>query len=182
MEKHFMVRLFVSLAATCATTFLAAQDQNRVAANGLKPEQINAIAAALETVSPAPGITTVHVKSKVMRSFLQSFRDATDVKWSEDKGRYFASFNQAGRLGKALFNGQGGLVFSMRYGTEKDLPRDVRKLVKSTYIDYAIDVVTEVDTKDLKAWVVNLSDSDNLVVVSVHDGALTELHHYETHF
>lgn len=182
MKKHFIARLFVSLTATFVTTFLFAQNQNPVAANGFKSEQINAITSVLENAGSASDGATVNVKAKVMRSFLQSFNGATEVKWSESNGRYFASFLQNGRLCKALFYGQGGLVFSLRYGSEKDLPRDVRRLIKSTYVDFTIGVVTEVDSDDLKAWVVNLTDSDNLIVVSVVDGALTEMHHYKTHF
>lgn len=182
MKKHFIARLFVSLTATFATTFSFAQDQTPVTANRFKPEQINAITSTLENASSASDGATVHVNSKVMRSFLRSFNGATEVKWSESNGRYFASFKQAGSLCKALFYGQGGLAFSLRYGTEEELPRDVRKQIKSTYVDFMIGVVTKVDSDDLKAWIVNLTDSDNLIVVSVVDGTLTEMHHYKTHF
>lgn len=182
MKQHFARRFFASLAATFAITFSFAQDRAPLAANRLKPEQTNTIAALLNYTNVSPVSATVYVKAKVIRSFLHSFTGATEVKWSLDNGRYFASFNQNNKLCKALFDGTGGLIFSLRYGTEKDLPRDVRKLIKSTYFDYAIDVVTEVDTMDRKAWVVNLSDSDNLIVVSVQEGSLQELHHYKTHF
>jgi hypothetical protein len=182
MKKHFATRLFASLAATFAITFLFAQDKTLYAANHTKPEQIKTIATPLNNTNPSPATATVNVKAKVMRSFLQLFADATEVKWSESNGRYFASFNQNGKPCKALFDGTGRLVFNMRYGTEKDLPRDVRRLVKSTYIDFTIGVVTEVDSDNLKTWVVNLSDNDNLIIATVHDRSLYELHHYKTHF
>lgn len=180
MKKGTITRIFASLAATFATTFLFAQDQNLIAANRFKPEQSKAITTIYN--KPASSTATVYVKAKVMRSFLDSFRDAYEVQWSGSNSRYFASFKQEGRWCKALFDGKGGLVFSIRYSTEKDLPHDVRKQLKSTYIDYAIGAVTEINTDNLNAWVVNLSDGDNLIVVSVADGAMYELHQYKTHF
>lgn len=182
MKKQFFARLFASLAATVATTFLFAQLQSPVAAKRFDPDAINAIVSPLEKADLASGGTGAYVKAKVMRSFLQLFHDAAGVKWSLDNGRYFVSFTQAGKMCKASFDGQGGLVFSLRYSGENDLPYDVRRLIKSTYIDFTIRGVTEVDTDDLKAWVVNLTDSDNLIVVSVVDGSLNELQHYKTHF
>lgn len=181
MKKQFIARFFASLAATCATTFLLAQYQNAVPLNRSESDQINAAISTFEKAGAASEGTGVYVKAKVMRSFVELFQNASEVTWSAHNNRYFAGFKQDGKLCKALFDSQGGLLFSLWYGTEKDLPRDVRRLLKSTYIDFAIGVVTEVNTADIHAWVANLTDSDNLIVASVHDGSLVELQHYQTH-
>lgn len=182
MKKYFTARLFASLAATFAVTFLFAQDQNSVAANPLKSAQANAIAALIGEPIAEPASTATYVKAKVMRSFLQLFSNATDVKWAAADGHYLVKFIQNSRLCKAVFRDNGFMVYCLKYGTDKDLPRDFRRLLKSAYLDYTVDVAIEVNTHDLNAWIVNLSDSDNLVVVRLHDGDMEEVHHYKTHF
>ena len=180
MKKLFVRRLFVSLAALFAFTLLFAQDQNTLAPRHPRSMQANAIAALIDAPPAPPEISTgVYVKAKVIRSFRGLFSDATDIKWSQNKGRYYASFMQDDKVCKALFNSDGGLIHSLVYGSEKDLPRAVRKLVKSNYVDYKINVVSELNTNDLKAWIVNLSDSNDIIVACVWDGNLEELHSYK---
>jgi hypothetical protein len=183
MKKQVIIaKLSAVLMATFTITSLFAQDQNGVATSGIKmPQTIGVAAFALEPAL-TPASSTVFVKAKVMRSFFELFADATDVKWTTANSLYFASFVQNGYMCKALFDNRGGLVYSMKYGTEKDLPRDARKLLKSTYLDYTINVVTELVTGDSTTWIVNLSDADSLIVARVHNGDLQELQHYKTHF
>lgn len=107
--------------------------------------------------------------------------NATDVKWNLSNNRYLASFAAGGRACTALFNTGGTWIGTMKYGTQNDLPRDVYRLLKATYIDYAIGVVTEVTTPDGHAWIAGLQDADTLAVVKVVAGDLEELHSYNTH-
>jgi hypothetical protein len=182
MKKQAITKIFASLAATLAITLLPAKAQNLLSASRVKPDQINTLTSIFDKTESSSATTTVYVKSRVMRSFLQSFSDVTEAKWNESNGHYFASFKQNNNLCKALFNNRGILIFSIRYGTEKDLPHDVRRQLKSNYVDYMIGAVTEVNTGKLHAWVVNLTDSHNLIIASAYDGTVTEMHHYKMHF
>jgi len=124
----------------------------------------------------------VYVRAKVMRTFLDAFTNAAQVHWHLDGDLYLASFKQSSQLCKALFDNKGGLIYAIQYGTEKNLPRDVRRLVHYAYRDYRITAVSEVDRTDKKAWVINLQTANRLIVVQVLDGALEELYNYKTHF
>ena len=179
MKKHLVNRLFTSLTAVLATTLVFAQEPNAIAISSPKPATASAIAALMDAPLPEPANTAVYVKAKVMRSFTDLFGDAADVKWSTANGQYFASFTQDGKQRKALFSNGGALINCFKYGAESDLPADVRKLVKSNYVDYTISGVTELTTRDWKAWVVNLMDKNNLVIACVYDGNLEELHQYQ---
>ena len=179
MKKLFVRRLFVSLATLFAFTAAFAQVQNTTAMKRPLSVQANAIAALIDAPSSPPTSTGVYVKAKVMRSFLDLFNNATDVKWSQNKNQYYASFMQDDNVCKALFSSDGSLIHSLQYGSEKDLPQSVRRLVKSNYVDYKINVVSKLTTNDLKAWIVNLADSNNIIVACVWDGNLEELHSYK---
>jgi hypothetical protein len=143
----------------------------------------NTLATAAAIISePGNAHTGVNVRTKVMRTFLQNFEGATGVRWSRDGKRYLASFTQGDQTGNALVAANGAMLYSLRYGTEKHLPREVRHLVRSTYYDVKIQNVTEVNSNNIRAWIVSMQDADNLVVVRVLDGALDELSRYKTHF
>jgi hypothetical protein len=124
----------------------------------------------------------VYVRAKVMRAFLQDFDDVTDVKWHYNQDFYVATFKKDGRICRALYTTKGCLINLTQTGTQKDLPREVYRLLKATYVDYAIGPVTELHATNGKAWIVNLEDKDNLIVTQVVNGQLEELHHFKTHF
>jgi len=179
MKKQFIMALATCLTALFSFTSLFAQGQNAVAAKRPQSMQARTIAALIDAPTSPPASTGVFVNAKVMRSFLDLFNDATDVKWSQNKGQYYASFMRDDKVCKALFSSDGALIHSLQYGSEKDLPQAMRRLVKSNYVDYKINVVSELTTNDLKAWIVNLADSNNIIVACVWDGNLEELHTYK---
>lgn len=124
----------------------------------------------------------VYVRARVMRAFLQDFEDATNVKWHYNQTFYLATFKKDGRTCRALYTTKGGLINLLQTGTQLNLPHEVYRLLKDTYSDYDIGPVTELHAPHGHAWIVNLTDKDNLIVAQVLDGQLEELQHYKTHF
>lgn len=182
MKKYFLIGLFGCLATTLPAVFLHAQDQNLLADSRFRRNKINtAYTTGTAYTFPHKNVK-LYVKAKVMRTFLRSFDNVNDVLWSFNNNRYLAGFTKEGRACRALFDTDGRLIYTIHSGTEKTLPPDVRKLIKSTYIDYTIGPVSEVDTNKIKAWIANLEDGDHLIVVRVIDGALDEMRRYKTHF
>jgi hypothetical protein len=120
------------------------------------------------------------VRSKVVSTFLQLFDDPSDVQWNLNENQYLASFKNKDHLYKALFSVGGDWLYSIQYGTQEDLPRDVYRMVKATYIDHNISVVIEVKALQAQTWIVNLENKDNLVLVKIVDGQLEELQRYKT--
>lgn len=179
MKMYFFAGLLGCLATTQAVTLAHTQSANMVTATS------NPVAAILPPAEKNPPIyidqSGSTVRPKVINTFMQTFDSPTDVKWNLNESQYLASFKDNGQLCKALFNLKGGMLYCMKYGTQENLPREVYRLVKSTYIDYDISIVTEVMTPEAQAWVVNLEDKDNLVIAKVVDGQLEEMHHYKTH-
>lgn len=185
MKRRFIIAFSGCLLAVFSSVLLHAQQQNPMAFNRHAIASVGTAAMMEEEpllYKSYKNYIGVYVRAKVMRTFLRYFADAADVRWHLSDNRYFASFKNEGRLCKALFDYKGGLLYIIQYVGEKDLPKDVRRQLKSTYVDYRITAVSEVDANNVKSWVVNLQDGDNLIVVRLTDGALEELHHYKTHF
>jgi hypothetical protein len=182
MRKHLTIPMLASLVLLAAGNSLLAQHQNQIAARWPGSATGNATAATEAAIAPVFHHTGVYVKAKVMRSFLMQFKDITDVNWTIVADRYFAFFTMAGKPYRAMFDSNGFLVYTLFTGTEKELPKDIRQLVKSNYVEYTIGTVWEIKKDGQSTWIINLEDPDNLVVVCAADDTLNELHHYKTHF
>lgn len=144
---------------------------------------INNDAATLLAITNNPataGIPLDNVSTKVARIFSKYYKDAENIKWYKSGNNYLAMFDQAGLKSHALYGKGGYWHYDVRFGTEKELPAAVKKVVKSNYIDYDISKATEVNVGNDKAWVVNLENTDNLVIARIIDGRLDEMARYTT--
>lgn len=180
MKKGILITFITGLMAT-STLYKARAQESIVLAYSSKRPAAGVSVTTDGELSPKK-YAGVYVRAKVMRTFLQYFEGATEVHWNLSNNRYLASFKNAGRMCKALFDYNGRLLYAIQYVAEKDLPREVRKQLRSAYDDYKIVAITEMDANNIKSWTVNLQDADNLIVVRVTDGSLDELHRYKTHF
>ena len=179
MKKNFLAALFSCLAITQFATPGHTQATNMLATPA---NELAAIAPAANTASPKGDLPAVYVKARVMNAFTQLFNSPQDVQWNLSDNHYLATFKNDGQVCRALFDAHGGFLYSMKYGTQDNLPRDIYRMIKSTYIDFAITLVTEVNTPEQQAWIVNLQDKNELVIAHVVDEQLEELHRYKTHF
>jgi hypothetical protein len=80
---------------------------------------------------------------------------------------------------KALFQKNGSIVYHLTYGYEKNLPEDVRKLVKGNYVEYEILNAINVEQDNRNIWVINVQNDKKLVVVRVEGGQLEEVYNYD---
>ncbi|HTE28931.1 MAG TPA: hypothetical protein VK666_01050, partial [Chryseolinea sp.] len=68
------------------------------------------------------------------------------------------------------FDKTGNWSGTTRIYNETKLPRDIRRIVKSTYYDYAIKSVSEVTAAQKLMYFVKIQDSVTLKTVRVMDG------------
>ncbi len=127
----------------------------------------------------APANTSIAVTNKVSRSFSKHFADASDQSWSIAGKNFLNSFYVKGLLTHALFSKNGGLIYIITYGGEKNMPADVRKIVKSEYYDYAITLAVEVKENNRDIWVVHLDSEQELITVRIEDGEMEQVEHFE---
>ncbi len=76
---------------------------------------------------------------------------------------------------KAAFTKKGRLVYHMIFGNEKQMPADIRTIVKSKYFDYAISSTLKVNIDDKSAWIINIEDANQFFVLRVVDGVMDVL-------
>ena len=99
--------------------------------------------------------------SKVLKLFNETFPNASNVKWSDDKTGYFVSFTQNGNFEKILYSAEGNFVCSWKYTDGKELLTPVVMTLKRNYKDCEIIGVTEYATNQSVTYEVKLKNSKN---------------------
>jgi len=112
------------------------------------------------------------ISEKVTKSFDRVFKDATNATWYIVNKQIIVNFILHDQKNKAVFQKNGYLVYHLVYGTEQQMPTDVRKVVKSKYFDHKINSTINVKTGDRSVWIVNVSDPKEIIVLRIEDGTM----------
>src|SRR6478672_8840507 len=113
---------------------------------------------SIKTLPPVTVTSTATVNQKVSNAFNASFKDAVSPTWYRLDKDYLVKFITGDMNNTALFKKNGAMVYQISYGHENNLPKEVRHLVKSNYVDYNIVQTINVKQENRNIWVVNLED------------------------
>lgn len=130
-------------------------------------------------VLPSVIVTTAsNVNQAVLKTFQGEFKNAIDPVWYRLDKNYLVKFMTADQKNTALFKNNGRLVYHISYGTEKNLPDEIRDKVLGGYQDYNITAAIHVDEASRSIWVINLEGLKKLIIVRVEEGELEEVGNY----
>jgi len=90
-------------------------------------------------------------------------------RWYKLPGGYLAEFTEGPVQNKLVFDKNGNWVYTMREYGEKQLPEEVRRLVKSTYYDFSIGWVKEVTQFQSIVYVVHIDNAPEWKDLLVRD-------------
>jgi hypothetical protein len=141
----------------------------------------SSVQAQQNGIKTLPNVTvtsTASVNQKVSDAFHSSFKDAVSPTWYRLNKDYLVEFITGDMNNRALFKKNGSLVYQISYGHENNLPKDIRRLIKSNYVDYNIKQAINVKEDNRDIWVVNLEDDKKLIIARVEDDALEEVGNY----
>lgn len=177
MKNPLITGMFVFL-----TTGLFQQDVQAQLASVKTPPHPIARAAALdpdpESVNALPVPGTL-VSPKALKSFRQHFKQAEDATWYDNGNVYIAKYLTDGRSSRTAIQKNGFVLYSIVYGTEKNLPDEARRIIKANYLDFEIGHVSEVESMGLSAYIINIEKDNELYTLRYSDGGLDELAHYK---
>ncbi|MEO8413826.1 MAG: hypothetical protein ABI472_09215 [Ginsengibacter sp.] len=118
------------------------------------------------------------VSQPALISFSKSFQDVSQIKWFRVKKLYEVDFLKNENQSKCLYNVKGRLIYSVLYGSEKDLPGAVKRIVKREYYDYNITKVFEIQQGHRDIWLIDMEYDKNLLTVRVEGGLMEELNNF----
>lgn len=106
---------------------------------------------------------------KAVGNFKRCYKGITNESWSINRDGYRASFYQNGVHILADYTKKGDWRSTIRIYGEDQLPEHVRWAVKSTFFDYSIITISELQYKKILAYFVKLEYKNSLKTVRVID-------------
>ncbi|HEV3250281.1 MAG TPA: hypothetical protein VGZ71_04975, partial [Puia sp.] len=80
---------------------------------------------------------------------------------------------------RVFYNKKGNWTFTVKSYNEGKLPRDIRAIVKSSYYDYTITLVEEVEGIDNLVYIIHMSDKTSIKNLRVtKDGEMDVLEEF----
>ena len=88
-------------------------------------------------------VAPVRVNIKAMRDFSKRFT-GKQANWTSTKDVFQAKFSEEMIRTVVGYGKMGRWLYTIKHYSEKEMPRDLRHIVKSEYYDYKIDLINEV--------------------------------------
>ena len=115
---------------------------------------------------------------RATRDFWERAGDPTDTRWYKLAAGYMAEYYEGATQAHYLYDQKGNFSYSMLTYTEKEMPAEVRHLVRSNYYDFTIGWVKEVNEAETTAYVVHIEDAALWKDLVVQNGEIRVLHAY----
>lgn len=121
------------------------------------------------------------INARAHKDFEVRFNQVDDARWFYDPKVGFISYFVRGGYGnRVIYDKKGRWLYSLIMYSEDGLPRDIRAQIKSTYFDFAITLVEEVQTTKGTEYVVYLTDKSTIRILKLNrDGDIQTLQEME---
>ncbi len=121
------------------------------------------------------------VNQKAVRNFSQSFKGSPSEKWYDVEGGFIAEFNSGDIDYRVDYNKKGSWLRTIRTYGEDKLPEDIRHMVRSTYYDFDIMLVQEVENPfnvenplNTVTYIVQLDGKTQHINLKIYNGEMEE--------
>lgn len=120
------------------------------------------------------------ITPNAVRDFNNAFKNAVNIKWYNvpESGAVVYFTNEEIQM-KSAYNKKGQWQYTLSFYDENKLSPAVRKLVKSSYYDFAISRVIEVEQDNKTIFVVYLEDATSLKTARVCNGEMEIVEDYK---
>jgi hypothetical protein len=135
-------------------------------------------AANVKTVKPKNQyINDINVRA--MRDFVSRYGEVEDAKWHRSNDSFIAVFFRDSVQHRVIYSQRGDLCFVMKYYDESHMARNIRAQVKSTYYDYKIYIIQEIESPDHPTvYIVNLQGDTDWKKVRLCQGDMELMEEY----
>ena len=119
-----------------------------------------------------------NINVSAVRDFVKRFHEPDSARWFKLKdASLIAKFERSDRTFRVAYNRLGGWIYTIQTYHEKQMPRDIRAIVKSTYYDYSITQVDEIDHIEAAGtvYIVYINDDTSWKTLRVCNGEMDVL-------
>ena len=175
MKKAFVPGFARLLLACTITSITYGQTENRIAKleASLFAEKNIPVAKQLPLNGGSNFVFRNEISTKAVRNFIRDFTNVTDAEWFRSPAGSFVVYFTSDSINSTIYYTKGGEFDCMiRYYGEDKLPREIRRLVRSNYYDFAIYHVSEFRANGKTAYVVVLEDKTSWKKIKVVDNEM----------
>ena len=126
------------------------------------------------------GEAAIGTESKAYKNFRRSHPSVTNETWRSNKGYSFVSFVQGAIKNKIAYTRDGQVDYSLKMYKESNLPKRVRAAVKSTYYDYTITNVQELEVKNKTIFLVKINHAGSWKTIRISNDDVEEIESYSS--
>jgi hypothetical protein len=112
------------------------------------------------------------------RNFRQSYPNVTGGRWNSKADGYIVKFQAKAVKYEVAYDKKGRWQHTILIYNEDQLPSQLRRTVKSVYVDFTIVKVIEVTIGRRHTYFIKMEDSNTLRTVQVVNGEFVELDSY----
>lgn len=109
---------------------------------------------------------------KATESFKKEFKDVSAAKWNAETDAISAFFVRDGIQTSVIYDKKGNWVHTIAYCDEKNMPKDIKHLVRIAYPLYDITGMREIKEGNITFYIIYLEDETSLRQVSLYNGEL----------
>jgi hypothetical protein len=118
-------------------------------------------------------ITSVNeLNQKASRDFKKTFKDVNTEKWYSIKNGFLAEFSLNSTKNRVVYDKKGNWKYTVSYYEEKNLPAEIRAIVKPVYYDYTISRVEEIHANDQIIYIVHVQNDSSLKTLRICEGEM----------
>lgn len=119
------------------------------------------------------GVYLNNINTRALRDFVCRYEDASEVTWYGVKDGFIVRFFTDSLPARSAYKKNGHWVYTILTYYESKMPQPVRHLVKSTYYDYSITLVEQIEQPNEPVkYVVHLQDAVSWKNVLVSNGQM----------
>jgi hypothetical protein len=112
------------------------------------------------------------------RNFRQSYPNVTGAQWNSKADGYIVKFQEKAIKYAVAYDKKGRWQHTILIYSEHQLPSQLRRALKSVYVDFTIVNVIEVTIGMRHTYFIKMEDSNTLRTVQVVNGEFVELDSY----
>ncbi|HEY5968745.1 MAG TPA: hypothetical protein VIU35_12285 [Chitinophagaceae bacterium] len=116
------------------------------------------------------------ISPRALKNFADTYKNISGESWTKVKGGFSALFTLNDIRTTILYDSRGYWVGSIKHYYEEKMLHEVRHIVKSTYYDYSIIYIQEVETADTKGmptYIICLEDKAKIKMIRICDGEMS---------
>lgn len=116
-------------------------------------------------ISISSSANEINVAEPVLKSFNNSFKNATDVNWTTTEHFYKVNFSLNDEYVAVYYNQEGQIIAMTRNIVSKQLPLALQVALKNNYAQFWISDLFEITNEEGTAYYVTLENADTKMIM-----------------